>query len=34
MGGVHMKDKLLKLIDTMNEEKLRLLYILALEFSK
>lgn len=29
-----MKDKLLKLIDTMNEEKLRLLYILALEFSK
>ena len=29
-----MKEELLKLIDTMNEEKLRLLYILALEFSK
>lgn len=34
MGGVHMKEELLKLIDTMNEEKLRLLYVVALEFSK
>lgn len=29
-----MKEELLKLIDTMNEEKLRLLYVVALEFSK
>ena len=34
MCGVHMKEELLKLIDTMNEEKLRLLYVVALEFSK